>query len=173
MDEQTLLREAQALTSQKMMAIVRQVWPKAGPSLAKSLIKQNGAAQGLMQVLLLSLSAHITQQLGMAPGGEFRAAYNASRDVSGCQLVLGDRPLHVTLKRALSSLNFFQKMKFFFHLLVSLRMDIKWGGGGLALHGPPNRQARGRGTLQKQGHPGGPAPGDGRRVPAGFAHFGG
>jgi pheromone shutdown protein TraB len=78
-----------------------------------------------MQVLLLSLSAHITQQLGMAPGGEFRAAYNASKVVPGCQLVLGDRPLHVTLKRALSSLNFFQKMKFFFHLLISLRMDIK------------------------------------------------
>ena len=28
-----------------------------------------------MQVLLLSVSAHITKQLGMAPGGEFRAAY--------------------------------------------------------------------------------------------------
>jgi len=79
-----------------------------------------------MQVLLLSLSAHITQQLEMAPGGEFRAAYNASKLVSGCQLVLGDRPLHITLKRALSSLNIFQKMKFFFHLLVSLRMDIKF-----------------------------------------------
>ena len=28
-----------------------------------------------MQVLLLSMSAHITKQLGMAPGGEFRAAF--------------------------------------------------------------------------------------------------
>ena len=28
-----------------------------------------------MQVLLLSMSAHITKELGMAPGGEFRAAY--------------------------------------------------------------------------------------------------
>ncbi|KAL7071382.1 hypothetical protein ACQ4LE_009338 [Meloidogyne hapla] len=109
MDEETLLKEAAALTRKKMLEIIR----------------QNGAAQGLMQVLLLSLSAHITQQLEMAPGGEFRAAYNASKLVSGCQLVLGDRPLHITLKRALSSLNIFQKMKFFFHLLMSLRMDIK------------------------------------------------
>ncbi|KAF7637040.1 hypothetical protein Mgra_00003429 [Meloidogyne graminicola] len=100
MDEETLLKEAAALTRKKMLEIVR----------------QNGAAQGLMQVLLLSLSAHITQQLEMAPGGEFRAAYNASKLVSGCQLVLGDRPLHITLKRALSSLNIFQKAKFFFHL---------------------------------------------------------
>uniref|UniRef100_A0A915N6P0 TraB domain-containing protein n=1 Tax=Meloidogyne javanica TaxID=6303 RepID=A0A915N6P0_MELJA len=80
MDEDTLLKEAAALTKKKMLEIVR----------------QHGAAQGLMQVLLLSLSAHITQQLEMAPGGEFRAAYNASKLVSGCQLVLGDRPLHIT-----------------------------------------------------------------------------
>lgn len=32
-----------------------------------------------MQVLLLSVSAHITKQLGMAPGGEFRAAYREVR----------------------------------------------------------------------------------------------
>ena len=29
-----------------------------------------------MQVLLLSMSAHITEQLGMAPGGEFRTAFH-------------------------------------------------------------------------------------------------
>jgi hypothetical protein len=37
---------------------------------------QSGVIGGVMQVLLLSMSAHITKQLGMAPGGEFRAAYN-------------------------------------------------------------------------------------------------
>ena len=39
-----------------------------------------------MQVLLLSMSAHITKQLGMAPGGEFRAAYREVRfiDTSLC-----------------------------------------------------------------------------------------
>lgn len=79
-----------------------------------------------MQVLLLSLSAHITQQLGMAPGGEFRAAHVASKLVPGCGIILGDRPLNVTLQRALGSLGFFQRMKFFFHLLGSLRMDIKY-----------------------------------------------
>lgn len=30
---------------------------------------------GLMQILLLKVSAHITEQLGMAPGGEFREAF--------------------------------------------------------------------------------------------------
>ena len=37
-----------------------------------------------MNVLLLSMSAHITKQLGMAPGGEFRAAY---REVLHCKTV--------------------------------------------------------------------------------------
>lgn len=36
---------------------------------------QNGLMSGLMQILLLKVSAHITEQLGMAPGGEFREAY--------------------------------------------------------------------------------------------------
>lgn len=36
---------------------------------------ENGVIQGLLQILMLNLSAHITKQLGMAPGGEFRAAF--------------------------------------------------------------------------------------------------
>lgn len=40
-----------------------------------SLSLQNGVMSGLMQMLLLKVSAHITEQLGMAPGGEFREAF--------------------------------------------------------------------------------------------------
>ena len=32
--------------------------------------------QGLLQALLVRLYAKITEELGLAPGGEFRAAYN-------------------------------------------------------------------------------------------------
>ncbi len=42
---------------------------------------QSGFLQGVMHLLLLSMSAHITKQLGMAPGGEFRAAFHAVRMV--------------------------------------------------------------------------------------------
>lgn len=35
---------------------------------------QNGVFNGLMYILLLNMSAHITRELGMAPGGEFRRA---------------------------------------------------------------------------------------------------
>lgn len=36
---------------------------------------QSGTVQGILHVLLLSMSAHMTKALGMAPGGEFRAAH--------------------------------------------------------------------------------------------------
>ena len=37
---------------------------------------QSGLLQGIMHLLLLSMSAHLTKELGMAPGGEFRRAYH-------------------------------------------------------------------------------------------------
>lgn len=43
------------------------------------LFHQNGVMSGLMQMLLLKVSAHITEQLGMAPGGEFREAFKEVR----------------------------------------------------------------------------------------------
>ena len=39
------------------------------------LFLQSGLIQGMMHVFFLSLSAHLTEQLGMAPGGEFRRAF--------------------------------------------------------------------------------------------------
>uniref|UniRef100_A0A915ED55 TraB domain-containing protein n=1 Tax=Ditylenchus dipsaci TaxID=166011 RepID=A0A915ED55_9BILA len=94
MDEQSLLREAKNLNREKMMAV----------------IKESGLVQGILHVLLLSISAHITRQLGMAPGGEFRAAHNGS--------------LQITLQRALGSLGVFQKLRLFFHILLSNRTAI-------------------------------------------------
>lgn len=44
-------------------------------SLFEYSVWQNGVMSGLMQILLLKVSAHITEQLGMAPGGEFREAF--------------------------------------------------------------------------------------------------
>ncbi|EPB76370.1 hypothetical protein ANCCEY_04531 [Ancylostoma ceylanicum] len=146
MDEQTLLKEASDLNTQKILTT----------------IKQSGVVQGILHVLLLSMSAHITRELSMAPGGEFRAAHKAvmqtQRNLSRrsrigicyernqsrikdfhiergsmplhlgfgvlCRLVLGDRPIHVTLQRALGSLNFWQKIKFFWHVAMSHNASI-------------------------------------------------
>ena len=103
MDEQTLLKEAKSLDRERVF----------------SLIRESGLAQGILHVLLLSTSAYITRQLGMAPGGEFRSAYEGSLKVPRCRLTLGDRPIQVTFQRALGALGIFQKIRLFYHLIIS------------------------------------------------------
>nr|SVE80293.1 EOG090X0AQH [Daphnia magna] len=102
-DEQTILEEAKNLNMEKV----------------RSTIKQYGAVQGALYLLFLSTSAHLTRQLGMAPGGEFRRAYHEARNVHGCRIHLGDRPIHVTLHRALAALSLWQKAKLVWHLLLN------------------------------------------------------
>ncbi|XP_016067184.1 PREDICTED: traB domain-containing protein isoform X1 [Miniopterus natalensis] len=95
MDERTLLREAKEISLEKLQQAVR----------------QNGVMSGLMQMLLLKVSAHITEQLGMAPGGEFREAFKEASKVPFCKFHLGDRPIPVTFRRAVAALSFWQKVK--------------------------------------------------------------
>ncbi|XP_063783219.1 traB domain-containing protein isoform X2 [Pseudophryne corroboree] len=95
MDEETLLKEAKEINLEKL----------------HQAIKQNGVMSGLMQMLLLKVSAHITEQLGMAPGGEFREAFKEASKVPFCKFHLGDRPIPVTFKRAIAALSFWQKVK--------------------------------------------------------------
>ncbi|KAM3725457.1 TraB domain-containing protein [Dirofilaria immitis] len=108
MDEDTLLEEAKNLNFDKII----------------NTIKQSGAIQGILHVLLLSMSAHMTKTLGMAPGGEFRAAHKGAMNVKMCKLILGDRPIHVTVQRALGSLSFFQKLRLFYHIILSHKTTI-------------------------------------------------
>ena len=37
---------------------------------------KTSAVQGLLQALMVRLYAKLTEELGLAPGGEFRVAYN-------------------------------------------------------------------------------------------------
>lgn len=69
LDEETILEEAKNIDMQKIINTVR----------------SNGLYNGLMYILLLNMSAYITKEIGMAPGGEFRVAY---REVSKLILVL-------------------------------------------------------------------------------------
>ncbi|XP_072389297.1 traB domain-containing protein-like [Diabrotica undecimpunctata] len=59
LDEETVLEEAKNIDMQKIISTIR----------------TNGAYNGLMYLLLLNLSANLTKEIGMAPGGEFRVAY--------------------------------------------------------------------------------------------------
>ena len=79
---------------------------------------QLGFVQGLMHILLLNMSAHLARQLGMAPGGEFRIAYREASKIPGCQLKLGDRPINITLQRAITSLTMWQKLTLAWNLIM-------------------------------------------------------
>ncbi|XP_053596735.1 traB domain-containing protein-like, partial [Microplitis demolitor] len=103
LDEETVLKEAENLNMQKIRMI----------------IQRNGIFNGIIYVLLLNMSAHMTKQLGMAPGGEFRRAFSEARKIPNCFVQLGDRPINVTLKRALASLSWWQAMTLFWCLLRS------------------------------------------------------
>uniref|UniRef100_H2ZLT8 TraB domain-containing protein n=1 Tax=Ciona savignyi TaxID=51511 RepID=H2ZLT8_CIOSA len=84
-------------------------------------VKQKGLVSGLVLYMMLQMSSHITKQLGMAPGSEFRAALSELKTVPGCSLLLGDRPIEITMQRMLASLSVWQKMKFAFLLLQEFK----------------------------------------------------
>jgi len=110
MDEETILRESKGMDTAKII----------------DYIKHNGVLQGISYVLLLNLSEQITKQLGMAPGGEFRRAFKETKllqEKKKCQLYLGDRPVGVTLKRALGMLTAWQKLQLCWSLLTE-KLDI-------------------------------------------------
>lgn len=94
-DEQTLLEEAKDL----------------GPEKIKQILKDQGFSHGLFYLSFLRASANITKQLGVAPGGEARRAVAEAKKFKRCKVLLGDRPMNITLKRALYGLSFQKKMQ--------------------------------------------------------------
>ncbi|XP_065225543.1 traB domain-containing protein-like isoform X1 [Planococcus citri] len=107
MDEETIVKEAKDLSLEKL----------------KSIFKETGVFQGIIYVLLLKLSASLTINHGMAPGGEFRRALKEMVELKKCFLCYGDRPLRITMKRALSKLSWWQSICMFCNLLFS-KADI-------------------------------------------------
>lgn len=103
LDEKTILEEAKKIDTSNII----------------QLIKANGAINGIMYILLLNMSAHITKETGMAPGGEFRVANREAAKLQNCIVHLGDRPIEITLRRALSKLTWFQTIKLAWHLITS------------------------------------------------------
>ena len=105
--EEDILREAEDINFAKVRLFIR----------------RDGLIAGIMQSLFLKLSAEVTKKLGIAPGGEFRAGYEEGIKC-GARILLGDRMVNVTFQRALYSLNFLQKMRFYFAIARTLTEDI-------------------------------------------------
>lgn len=101
--QETILREARTMTFAKM----------------RSFIRRDGLVAGIVQSIFLKFTAELTQQLGVAPGGEFRAGYEEARRI-GADIILGDRLVGITFKRVLASLSLWKKLRFMILLFQAL-----------------------------------------------------
>lgn len=61
--------------------------------------------------------AHISKELGVVPGEEFRCAVDEANKI-GAEVVLGDRDVKITLQRTMNSLTLYEKLKFAYMLVV-------------------------------------------------------
>lgn len=82
-------------------------------------VKLGGKSALVLRLLLGSLSERLSSILGVRTGIEFRAARRAAEDC-GAQIVLGDRPIEVTLRRAWDALSWSQRTSIVRDLLSGL-----------------------------------------------------
>ena len=106
--QEDILREARSMTFAKM----------------RSCIRRDGLIPGIIQSIFLKFSAELTEKLGVAPGGEFRAGFEEGQAVNA-RVVLGDRLIGITFKRALAALSLWQRIRFAYMLLRSLSSEIE------------------------------------------------
>jgi pheromone shutdown protein TraB len=101
LDEEAILKQSKEMNISKTIELMKQTTP----------------IQGIMQSLLITLYAKITKELGFAPGGEFRVAYNEAKKIKDCRVVLGDMPIKLTLSRGFSSLPWYRKLKLIWSII--------------------------------------------------------
>jgi pheromone shutdown-related protein TraB len=82
-------------------------------------IKEGKAPMLMANLVLSAFQKKMGDQLGVKPGAEMIAAIDAAEE-AGAEIVLADRDLATTLKRAWGNLSFWEKMKLMFQILVGL-----------------------------------------------------
>ena len=92
-------------------------------STVRSFVRRDGVVAGLCQSLFLQMSAKITAQLGVAPGGEFRAGFEEATKVNA-GVVLGDRAVGITFKRVMAALSLWRRLHLGLVLLRTLGSGI-------------------------------------------------
>ncbi|KAG0575453.1 hypothetical protein KC19_5G004900 [Ceratodon purpureus] len=89
-----------------------------GSTVGRSL-KLGGRSALALRLLLASVSKRLSTSAGVATGEEFRAARKAAEGI-GAQIVLGDRPIEITLRRAWRSLSWDERFRFTISLLQGM-----------------------------------------------------
>ncbi|XP_043569674.1 traB domain-containing protein-like [Chiloscyllium plagiosum] len=97
LDEQSLLNGSKAFDTCTMLQSM----------------KQFGLMQTLWSMLFLRISAYLIEELGMAPGGEFRKAFREAQKIPFCEVYLGDQSIFITFRRLAAVLSFWDLVKAF------------------------------------------------------------
>jgi len=82
----------------------------------RNLLREQGS-QGLLHILISLLYQRVMKHLHVMPGGEFRAAAQEARKL-GALVILGDRPIEITLRRTWQNLSLMAKLKLLYLLLM-------------------------------------------------------
>lgn len=91
------------------------------PASVREQVRQQGTS-GLLHYLLTKLYSGVLAQLNIVPGIEFRAAFEeAQRLTPPAHVVLGDRPIDVTIKRTWGGLSVWSKLKLIYLLMTELK----------------------------------------------------
>lgn len=90
----------------------------------REMARKQGLLSTLLRILMVNISANITRQLGQAPGGEFREAFNAAKEV-GSRVFLGDRRISISFGRLMASLSIWQKVTLFCRVAAAAMSGFK------------------------------------------------
>ncbi|XP_041976464.1 traB domain-containing protein-like [Aricia agestis] len=108
LDEQKFIQDAKNLDRKRL----------------KEAVKGHGFISGFLHTMLLKTYAELAKEFRVAPGGEFRRAYHEVKKIPGCKLFLGDRPMRITIDRALKTLSVMEFIQIIYHLTTSKPVPI-------------------------------------------------
>ncbi|GHV14916.1 conjugal transfer protein TraB [Fibrobacterales bacterium] len=85
----------------------------------KDILRKRQMSSFIVNLLLASYQKRMSESTGVEPGTELKAAVDEAK-ICGAELVLADRDVKLTLKRAWASTPFFRKFKLLANLLGSI-----------------------------------------------------
>lgn len=88
----------------------------------KKILKSNNIMLFAITAILTYMQKHIGEDVGVKPGSEMLSAIHAAEEIDA-KIALIDRDINITLKRALDSLSFFDKIKY----IVTLSYELIFG----------------------------------------------
>jgi len=94
------------------------------PPVSMLQVLQSAKRDGIFAALLSYLYSNVRAKLKVLPGAEFRAAFEEAKKIPGCKIILGDRPIDITLKRTWANLTLWEKIKLVYTLIRESAIDI-------------------------------------------------